>query len=109
MLLLETAKAERLDAYSEFVRSQVTQFGDEAWSFISRADTRLRSEHLDRLRRQLVRTAVRLHREPSLVRLLCGSHQRLQLLASGVVNTSNAIPGQESKRGSSRKGRRSHW
>lgn len=53
MLLLEAAEAERLDAYSEFIRSQVTQFGDEAWSFISRADTRLRSEHLDRLRRQL--------------------------------------------------------
>ena len=38
MLLLEACKSERLDAYSEFIRSQVTQFGDEAWSFISQAD-----------------------------------------------------------------------
>eukprot|EP00435_Cladocopium_sp_Y103_P070661 s1426_g35.t1 len=53
LLLLEACDAERLDAYSEFIRSQVTQFGDDAWSFISQADCRLRSEHLDRLRRQL--------------------------------------------------------
>lgn len=53
MLLLEACESERLDAYSEFIRSQVTQFGDEAWSFISQADCRLRSEHMDRLRRQL--------------------------------------------------------
>eukprot|EP00435_Cladocopium_sp_Y103_P048501 s1115_g14.t1 len=53
LLLLEACEAERLDAYSEFIRSQVTQFGDDAWSFISQADSRLRSEHLDRLCRQL--------------------------------------------------------
>ena len=53
MLLLEACESERLDAYSEFIRSQVTQFGDDAWSFISQADCRLRSEHMDRLRRQL--------------------------------------------------------
>lgn len=32
------------------------QFGEEAWGFISRADARLRSEHLDHIRRDL-RTA----------------------------------------------------
>eukprot|EP00435_Cladocopium_sp_Y103_P017556 s2656_g4.t1 len=53
MLLLEAAEAERLDSYSEFIRAQVTQFGDDAWSFVSRADNRMRAEHLDRLRRQL--------------------------------------------------------
>ena len=56
MLLLEACDAERLDSYSEMVRNFVGQFGEEAWSFISRADTRLRSEHLDRIRREL-RTA----------------------------------------------------
>lgn len=53
MLLLEAAEAERLDAYSEMVRNYVNQFGDEAWSFVSRADSRMRSEHLDRIRREL--------------------------------------------------------
>jgi len=53
MLLLEAGQAEHLDAYSEFIRSQVTQFGDEAWWLICRADSRLRSEHLERIRRSL--------------------------------------------------------
>lgn len=53
MLLVGACEAERLDAYSEFIRSFVTQFGDEAWAFISRADSRMRSEHLERVRRQL--------------------------------------------------------
>ena len=53
MLLLEACEAERLDGYSEFIRGQVQQFGEEAWGFISKADTRLRSEHLDRIRRKL--------------------------------------------------------
>ena len=51
--LLEAGQAEHLDAYSEFIRSQVTQFGDEAWWLICRADSRLRSEHLERIRRSL--------------------------------------------------------
>ena len=53
MLLLEVCQAEHLDAYSEFIRSQVTQFGEEAWWLICRADSRLRSEHLERIRRLL--------------------------------------------------------
>ena len=53
MLLLEAGQAEHLDAYSEFIRSQVTQFGDEAWWLICRADSRLRGEHLERIRRSL--------------------------------------------------------
>lgn len=53
MLLLEACESERLDAYSKFIRSQVAQFGDEAWSFISQADCRLRSQHMHRLTRQL--------------------------------------------------------
>lgn len=53
MLLLEAADAERLDAYGEHVRSFVTQFSEEAWFIVARADSRMRSEHLDRLRREL--------------------------------------------------------
>ena len=36
LLLLETAKAERLDSYAEHITGFVTQFGDESWSFICR-------------------------------------------------------------------------
>ena len=53
MLLLEAAAAERLDAYSEHIRSFVTQFSEEAWWIIARTDTRLRSEHMERIRRAL--------------------------------------------------------
>ena len=53
LLLTETCEAERLDAYSEMVRGFVQQYGEDAWSFISRADSRMRSEHLERIRRQL--------------------------------------------------------
>lgn len=53
MLLLEACDAERLDSYAETIRGFVTQFGDDAWFLISKADTQMRSEHLDRIRRQL--------------------------------------------------------
>ena len=53
MLLTESCEAERLDAYSEMIRGFVQQYGEDAWSFISRADSRMRSEHLERLRRTL--------------------------------------------------------
>lgn len=53
MLLLEAAEAERLDGYGEHIRSFVAQFSEEAWWLVARADHRLRSEHLDRLRREL--------------------------------------------------------
>ena len=53
MLLLQCVEAERLDAYSEMVRGFVQQYGEDAWPFISRADVRMRSKHLDRLRREL--------------------------------------------------------
>ena len=53
MLLLQAADAERLDNDSEMIRNQVTQFGEEAWFLVAKADARMRSEHLDRLRRQL--------------------------------------------------------
>ncbi len=53
MLLLEACQAEHLDAYSEFIRGQVGQFSNDAWWLICRADSRLRSEHLERIRRTL--------------------------------------------------------
>ena len=53
MLLLNVCDAERLDAYSEHIRGFVTQFGEEAWFLIYKADVRLRSEQLERLRRSL--------------------------------------------------------
>eukprot|EP00435_Cladocopium_sp_Y103_P032302 s595_g8.t1 len=53
MLLVEASDAERLDSYSELIRGFVRQYGEEAWPFISQADSRLRSEHLERLKREL--------------------------------------------------------
>ena len=53
LLLTEACEAERLDAYSEMIRSFVQQYGEEMWSFVSRADSRMRSEQLDRIRRRL--------------------------------------------------------
>ena len=53
MLLLGACDAERLDSYAETIRGFVTQFGDETWFLISKADSQMRSEHLERIRRQL--------------------------------------------------------
>ena len=53
MLLLDACDAERLDNYAETVRGFVTQFGDESWFLIAQADARMRSEQMERLRRQL--------------------------------------------------------
>ena len=53
MLLLEASEAERLDAYAEHIRGYVTQFGEEAWPFVCKADSRMRSEQLERIRREL--------------------------------------------------------
>ena len=53
MLLLGLCDAERLDSYSEHIRNFVTQFGEETWFLIYRADVRMRSEQLERIRRAL--------------------------------------------------------
>ena len=53
MLLLRAADAERLDAYAEHLRDLVHQFMEECWGLIYRADVRMRSENMDRLRRHL--------------------------------------------------------
>ena len=53
MLLLEIADAERLDAYAGHIRDLSVQFGSDVWGIIYRADVRMRSEYMDRVRRQL--------------------------------------------------------
>lgn len=53
MLLLGACDAERLDNYAETVRGYVSQFGEEAWFLIAKADAQMRSEQMERLRRQL--------------------------------------------------------
>ena len=53
MLLLDACDAEMLDNYAETIRNYVTQFGDETWFLISRADAMMRSEQMERIRRQL--------------------------------------------------------
>ena len=53
MLLLDACDAERLDNYAETIRGFVTQFGDDTWFLIAKADAQMRSEHMERIRRQL--------------------------------------------------------
>eukprot|EP00435_Cladocopium_sp_Y103_P023871 s672_g5.t2 len=53
MLLLEVADPERLDSYAETIRGFVTQYGDDSWFLIAKADAQMRSEHLERIRRHL--------------------------------------------------------
>ena len=53
MVLLEGCDVERLDNYAEMIRNFATQFGDETWFLISKADAQMRSEQMERLRRQL--------------------------------------------------------
>ena len=54
MLLLQAADAERLDAYADHERDLAQQFGPAAWSIVYTADCRMRSEFMERVRRQLV-------------------------------------------------------
>ena len=54
MLLLQVADAERLDAYADHIRDRAQQFGPAAWSIVYTADCRMRSEFMERVRRQLV-------------------------------------------------------
>ena len=53
MLLLEAAHPERLDGYSDHVKNLHNQFGPETWGILYRADTRMRSEFFERIRRAL--------------------------------------------------------
>ena len=53
MLLLEAADPERLDGYLEFIKDLHAQFGPECWGVLYKADTRMRSEYQERIRRSL--------------------------------------------------------
>eukprot|EP00434_Breviolum_minutum_P038994 symbB.v1.2.034605.t1/scaffold4499.1/size38882/7 len=52
-LLLETIAPERLDGYSEFIRSLHARFGHTCWDIIYLGDVHMRSEHFERIRRKL--------------------------------------------------------
>ena len=43
LLLLDSCDPERLDSYAETIRGFVTQFGDECWFLVARADAQMRS------------------------------------------------------------------
>ena len=53
MVLIEAVDSERLDAYLEHIKDLHNRFGKEAWGIIYRADCRMRSEYMDRIRRSL--------------------------------------------------------
>ena len=53
MVLLEAADPERLEAYMEHVKEFHNRFGPACWGIIYRADTRMRSEYMERIRRAL--------------------------------------------------------
>jgi hypothetical protein len=52
-LLLQAIRPERLEQYGEHLRSLLNTYGTECWFLIYQADTRMRSEHFERIRRRL--------------------------------------------------------
>ena len=53
MLLLQAIDAERIDAYMEHIKELHNRFGTECWGLIYKADVRMRSEQMERVRLQL--------------------------------------------------------
>ena len=53
MLARLWSDAERLDGYAEMVRNYVTHFTEEALFIVSKADARMRSEQMERIRQEL--------------------------------------------------------
>eukprot|EP00435_Cladocopium_sp_Y103_P055235 s871_g18.t1 len=53
MVLLEACDPERLEAYLEHVKEFHNRFGAPCWGILYRADTRMRSEYMERIRRSL--------------------------------------------------------
>lgn len=54
MLLLQAAESERLDAYMDFVKDLNNQFSHECWGIIYKAEVRMRSEYMERIKRDLM-------------------------------------------------------
>ena len=53
LLLLKAARAEPLELYGEHIRSLHNLYGQRAWHIVYQADTRMRAEEFERIRRQL--------------------------------------------------------
>ena len=53
LLLLKATRAEPLELYGEHIRSLHNLYGAKAWHIIYQADTRMRAEEFERIRRQL--------------------------------------------------------
>lgn len=53
MLLLQAADAERLDSYMDFVKDLNNQFSHECWGIIYKAEVRMRSEYMERIKRDM--------------------------------------------------------
>ena len=53
MLLIQAADSERLDAYMDFVKDLNNQFSHECWGIIYKAEVRMRSEYMERIKRDL--------------------------------------------------------
>ena len=53
MLLLQAADSERLDAYMDFVKDLNNQFSHECWGIIYKAEVRMRSKYMERIKRDL--------------------------------------------------------
>ena len=52
LLLLKAVKAERLELYSELIRTLFNQYGVQCWFLIYQAGARMRSEVFERIRRR---------------------------------------------------------
>ena len=53
MLLLQAIDSERIDSYIDHIKELHNRFGSECWGLIYRADVRMRSEHMERVKREL--------------------------------------------------------
>jgi hypothetical protein len=53
LFLIGAVKPERIDLYSECIRTFVTTYGEVCWRLIYQADVRTRSEHIERVRRNV--------------------------------------------------------
>ena len=53
MLLLQAIDPERIEAYMEHIKELHNRFGTECWGLIYKADVRMRSEQMERVKRDL--------------------------------------------------------
>ena len=53
MTLLGASEPDELDKYREFVKGLSDRFGPSCWGFICRADSKMRSQHIEEIRKNL--------------------------------------------------------